>query len=126
MAPLIILVEFLVKPDFAERFAKVIAVNAKASVERERGCQRFDVLLVPEEPRRFWLYEIYDDDRAFDRHIQSRHFKVFAKAIDGQIEERRVWRLGFQDGSPNIRKAARRTGGKAKDGKNGKTRAKAK
>jgi (4S)-4-hydroxy-5-phosphonooxypentane-2,3-dione isomerase len=114
MAPLVILVEFRVKPHFAERFGKLISANAKASVEREPGCQRFDVLVGPEDPRRFWLYEIYDDDAAFDHHLQSRHFKVFTEAIEGQIEERALWRLGFHCGTPKIGKARKTTGGKAK------------
>ena len=80
MAPLVILVEFLVKPDFVQRFARLIRANAKASVEREPGCRRFDVLLGPDDPRRFVLYEIYDDDVAFDRHLQTPHFKSFAAA----------------------------------------------
>ena len=100
MSPLVILVEFLVKPEFVERFGGLIATNAKASVAREPGCQRFDVLLGPEEPRRVWLYEIYDDEAAFEAHLKSQHFKAFAAATDGQIERRSVWRLGFHAGSP--------------------------
>jgi (4S)-4-hydroxy-5-phosphonooxypentane-2,3-dione isomerase len=114
MAPLVILVEFLVKPDFVARFSKLISANAKASVEREPGCQRFDVLLGPEDPQRFWLYEIYDDDAAFDRHLQSRHFKVFAVAIEGQIEKRSIWRLGLHSDGTTAGKIRKKARGKAK------------
>jgi autoinducer 2-degrading protein len=114
MAPLVILVEFRVKSHFAERFGKLISANAKASVEREPGCQRFDVLVRPEDPRQFWLYEVYDDDEAFDRHVQSRHFKIFAEAIKGQIEERSLWRLSFRSGGPKVGKTWETTGGEAK------------
>lgn len=95
MAPLVILVEFVIKPGFVPSFTKLIRANAKASVEREPGCRRFDVLLGPDDPRRFVLYEIYDDDAAFEQHRQTRHFKVFTKASEGQIEQRLVRRLGF-------------------------------
>ena len=100
MAPLVILVEFVVKPAFVARFSRLIAANAKASVEREPGCRRFDVLQGPASPQSFWLYEIYDDDAAFDAHLKSRHFKVFAAAIEGQLDGRSLWRLGFHAGSP--------------------------
>ena len=44
MRPLVVLVELLVKPSFVAQFRDLIAVNARASLERELGCKRFDVL----------------------------------------------------------------------------------
>ena len=122
MVPLVILVEFLVKPDFVQRFARLISANAKASVEKEPGCRRFDVLLAPDDPCRFVLYEIYDDAAAFDRHIETRHFKAFAAATEGQIVERSVRRLGFVWPKEKRGPARRKTGSK----KRGKTRVKTK
>jgi quinol monooxygenase YgiN len=94
--PLVVLVEFLVKTAFAERFGELIRVNAAASLEREHGCRRFDVLVESEHPRRFVLYEIYDDAGAFDLHLRSPHYRSFAEAIEDQIEERSIRRLLFQ------------------------------
>jgi quinol monooxygenase YgiN len=34
----------------------------------EPGCSRFDVLVDPKVPTKFTLYEIYDDEAAFDAH----------------------------------------------------------
>jgi (4S)-4-hydroxy-5-phosphonooxypentane-2,3-dione isomerase len=95
MRPLVVLVEFLVKPSFVGRFRDLISVNAEASLERERGCRRFDVLVDPKEPRRFVLYEIYDDEAAFDEHLASAHYRSFAAAIENEIEQRFVRRLAF-------------------------------
>jgi autoinducer 2-degrading protein len=92
---LVLLVEFLVRPGFAECFGQLILANARASVEHERGCRRFDVLVEPQDRCRFVLYEIYDDEAAFDLHLRSPHYHSFVAAIDGQIEERSVRRLGF-------------------------------
>ena len=97
MRPLVVLVEFLVTPNFVKRFGELIAANAQASLERESGCRRFDVLVDPKEPRRFVLYEIYDDNNAFDLHLRSAHYRSFAEAIEGEIEERSVRRLVFSD-----------------------------
>ncbi len=93
--PLVLLVEFLVRPGFAERFGELVLANAQASVAEEQGCRRFDVLVGPDDPRRFILYEIYDDQAAFELHLRSPHYLGFAAAIDGEIEERSVRRLGF-------------------------------
>ena len=126
MVPLVILVEFLVKPEFVSRFTRLIRANAKASLEREPGCRRFDVLLGPADPCRFVLYEIYDDAAAFDRHIETRHFKSFAAATEGQIVERSVRRLGFVWPKEERGPAAKKTG-KKKQGKTGvKTKGKRK
>ena len=97
MRPLVVLVEFLVKASFRERFRELVAVNAKASLERERGCRRFDVLIEPDEPRKFVLFEIYDDAAAFDEHLRSSHYKSFARAIANEIEHRSIHRLTFSD-----------------------------
>jgi hypothetical protein len=40
MRPLVVLVEFLVKPSFTAQFRDLVAVNAKASLERKVGCKR--------------------------------------------------------------------------------------
>ena len=95
MRPLVVLVEMLVKPSFVMRFRDLIAANAKASVQREAGCQRFDVLCDPAEPRRFVLYEIYDDEEAFAAHLASSHYLSFAASIDNQIDQRAIRRLAF-------------------------------
>jgi autoinducer 2-degrading protein len=100
---LVLLVEFLVRPGFAERFGELILANARASLEREAGCRRFDVLMVPQDGRRFVLYEIYDDDAAFELHLRSPHYHSFAAAIDGQIEDRSLRRLRFHAPPPESR-----------------------
>ena len=95
MRPLVVLVEILVKPSFVTQFRDLIVANAKTSLEREMGCKRFDVLVEPEEPRRFVLYEIYEDGAAFDEHLASSHYLSFADAIEGEIEQRTISRLAF-------------------------------
>ena len=92
MRPLVVL---LVKPSFIAQFRDLIAVNAKASLEREVGCKRFDVLFDPEEPQRFVLYELYENQVAFDEHLASSHYLSFAEAIEGEIEQRSIGRLAF-------------------------------
>jgi quinol monooxygenase YgiN len=95
MRPLVVLIELLVKPSFIAQFRDLIAANAKASLEREVGCKRFDVLFDPEEPLRFVLYEIYEDQAAFDEHLASSHYLSFADAIEDKIEQRSISRLAF-------------------------------
>ncbi|MBV9959586.1 MAG: antibiotic biosynthesis monooxygenase [Acidobacteria bacterium] len=97
MRQLAVLVELLIKETFAAHFGELIAANAEASLKDEEGCRRFDVLVDSDEPRRFVLYEIYDDERAFDLHLRTPHYQRFAKGIEGFVEERSVRRFSFFD-----------------------------
>jgi (4S)-4-hydroxy-5-phosphonooxypentane-2,3-dione isomerase len=95
MALVAILVEFTVKSDAVARFRELITTNAKRSLSDEPGCQRFDVLSPADDPARIVLYEIYDDDRAFDHHLATPHYKDFAAAAEPLIETRSIKRLQF-------------------------------
>ena len=95
MARVAILVEFTVKPDAVGRFRELITTNAARSLSDEPGCRRFDVLSPADEPGRIVLYEIYDDDHAFERHLATPHYKEFAAAAEPMIETRSIQRLQF-------------------------------
>jgi autoinducer 2-degrading protein len=92
---LAILVEFVIKRAALGEFRRLIAENARSSLESESGCRRFDVLSVQEEPSRIILYEIYVDEAAFGRHLQMHHYKIFAEASKSMIESVSVRRLTF-------------------------------
>jgi quinol monooxygenase YgiN len=53
------------------------------------------VLVEQEEPRRFVLHEIYENEAAFDEHLATSHYLSFADAIENEIEQRSVRRLAF-------------------------------
>ena len=91
----VVLVEVLEKPSFVAQSRDLIAVNAKASLESELGCKRFDVLVEPEDPQRFVLYEIYEDEAAFDDLLASSFYLSVADAIENEMEERSIRRLAF-------------------------------
>ena len=111
--PLVIYVDFTVKQGAVERFRELILANARHSLRDEPGCRRFDVLASAEAPRRIVLYEIYEDAAAFDFHVTTPHYKVFAAAAESLLETRSVQRLTFLDASLNTdaeRKTARHAG----------------
>jgi quinol monooxygenase YgiN len=110
--PLVIYVDFTVKQGAVERFRELILANARHSLQDEPGCRRFDVLVSAEEPRRIVLYEIYEDAAAFDFHVATPHYKVFAAAVEGLLEARSVQRLTFLDTGLNG-DAERKTAGYA-------------
>lgn len=44
----------------------------------EPGCRQYQAHRSPADPRRFFLYEQYDDQAALDAHRASPHFAQFA------------------------------------------------
>ena len=102
MPGLVVLVEFEIKPDRVDEFFKLVCINAAASFRDEPGCRKFDVMREPSNPARanvITLYEIYDDEAAFEAHQRTSHFATFSKAIDGMelgraIRKFDVWENG--------------------------------
>ncbi len=89
---LCILVRFTLHPGARPAFLDLVKANAAASVASEPGCTRFDVL-EGDEPDEVVLYEIYDDDVAFDVHLASAHFKSFDEASSPLVVTKAVQRL---------------------------------
>jgi (4S)-4-hydroxy-5-phosphonooxypentane-2,3-dione isomerase len=93
---IVIIVEFRVISDEHEAFLRLILDNAAASLKREPGCIRFDVL-VPEGQARgsFMLYEIYADATAFEDHLRSEHYRLFDERVSPLVVEKKVARFGI-------------------------------
>jgi (4S)-4-hydroxy-5-phosphonooxypentane-2,3-dione isomerase len=85
-----LIVEFEVQSAYVGEFRKLIAVNARRSLADEPGCHRFDVLVDPKDPTKFTLYEIYDDEAAFDAHRKTQHFEAFFAEATSMIVNQRA------------------------------------
>ena len=91
MAPYAIIVEFDLAEGAFEQFHALVVTNANASEQDEPGCQRFDVLVPKDAADKVVLYEVYDDEAAFQAHLETDHFKAFAVAIEGLETARRIY-----------------------------------
>lgn len=91
----VILVDFHLKPGAGSEFRRMIDENADASVKTEPGCLQFDVLEPEGEGERVLLYEIYSDRAAFDAHLRTEHFRVFAGASESLILQKTVTRCNL-------------------------------
>ncbi len=86
-------VEIRIKPGNVDTFMQRLAENA-AAARKEPGCRQFDVDVDPNDPTRVMLYEVYADDRAFEAHQQTPHFRKYvAEAVPLLASrERHVWK----------------------------------
>lgn len=74
-------VDLRIKPENIEGFIAQALENAAHS-RKEPGCKQFDVLVDPKDRSVVLLYEVYLDEKAFDAHQQTAHFKKYlAEAV---------------------------------------------
>ena len=95
----VIIAPIQIKPGCKEQFMEAIIPDAIGSVNDEPGCRRFDVIQDAGDENRIWLYEVYDDEDAFQAHTQAPHFIKFRDATAGiRVEGIR----GAARGSSNV------------------------
>jgi quinol monooxygenase YgiN len=90
---LVIVVEFRILPAHVQAFHQAIVDNARESVESEVGCHQFDVCHDPADPALFYLYELYDDEAAFQVHLASAHFLQMNAATAPWVASKTVRKL---------------------------------
>jgi quinol monooxygenase YgiN len=73
----IIIAPIQIKEGFKDQYIKGIKENASGAVNDEPGCSRFDVVQDATDENRIWVYEVYDDEAAFQAHTQAPHFLKF-------------------------------------------------
>ena len=77
----VLTVSIRIKPENVEAFLKGALANARAA-RKEPGCRQFEVLVDPNDRTKVLLFEVYDDERAFEAHQQTPHFKKYlAEAV---------------------------------------------
>ena len=75
------MVNIRIKPESVDAFMKTLTGERRAA-RKEPGCQQFDVLVDPKDKTKVMLYEVYNDEKAFEAHQQTPHFKKYlAEAV---------------------------------------------
>jgi quinol monooxygenase YgiN len=89
----VLAVTIRIKPESVDAFMKGVLANAREA-RKEPGCRQFEVLVDPADRSQVMLFEVYDDEAAFEAHQQTPHFKKYlAEAVPLLASrERRVWK----------------------------------
>ena len=89
----VLVVSIRIKPENVERWMKMALENAREA-RKEPGCRQFEVLVDPKDKTKVMLYEVYNDDKAFEAHQQTPHFRKYvAEAVPLLASrERQVWK----------------------------------
>jgi autoinducer 2-degrading protein len=80
-APFVVIAEFEVPTEHRTEFLELCAFDSLRSTTDEAGCRQFDVNTSDEAPQVVILYEVYDDRAAFDKHLTTPHYDVFAAGL---------------------------------------------
>ena len=94
----VVVVDFEVKREDAEAFRELVLAQARNSLELEEACHVFDVAQPPDEPERFFLYELYDDEAAFQAHLESAHFLDFNAKVEPMTVSKEVRTMDLVSG----------------------------
>ena len=90
---LVLQVNIRIKPENVDAFMAQVIANARAA-RSERGCTQFEVFVDPEDKTSVMLFEVYDDQKAFEAHQAGAAFKKYlAEAVPLLASrERQFWK----------------------------------
>ncbi len=86
----VVCVEFEIDLGQTDVFMAAVRTNAEQSFYQEVGCQQFDVCQDRHFPNFVFLYEVYDDEAAFETHKLTQHYGVFNQAIVGMVVNKSI------------------------------------
>ena len=81
----VVCVEFEIESGQTDVFMAAVRTNAEQSFNQEVGCQQFDVCQDRQFPNSVFLYEVYDDEAAFETHKRTHHYGAFNQATGGMV-----------------------------------------
>ena len=89
---LVLQVNIRIKAENVDVFMGKLIENAKAA-RSEPGCSQFEVFVDPEDKTSVMLFEVYDDQKAFEAHQAGDAFKKYlANAVPLLASrERQFW-----------------------------------
>jgi len=89
---LVLQVNIRIKPENVDAFMSKLLENGRAA-RGEPGCQQFEVLVDPEDKTKVMLFEVYDDQKAFEVHQAGDAFKKYIASAVPLLasRERQFW-----------------------------------
>jgi autoinducer 2-degrading protein len=80
-------VDLDIVPTEMEKYLVAIKENGAASVQ-EPGCRQFDIMVLASNPNHIFLYEVYDNEAAYQAHRTTDHFKKYAATTANMVAQR--------------------------------------
>ncbi len=90
---LVLQVNIRIKPENVDAFMSKVIENGRAA-RSETGCKQFEVLVDPDDRTKVMLFEVYDDQKAFEAHQAGAAFKKYIETAVPLLasRERQFWK----------------------------------
>jgi autoinducer 2-degrading protein len=80
-------VDLDIVPAQRDAYLAAIKENSMAAIQ-EPGCKEFDILVLADDPNYLFLFEVYENEAAFQTHRASEHFKKYAALTANMVAKR--------------------------------------
>ena|SRR5436309_1842680 len=87
----IVVVRLEIRPEHRQDFIKAAFQDGHDSNLNEPGTRRFELIQDESNPNRFYLSEVYEDQAAFEAHVNGPYFQAFAAAASGYYAQKPTW-----------------------------------
>ncbi len=98
MSAIVLVVELTLVPGSKANFLARVRRHREIVLKEEPGCQRFDVLVPHDRDDTVLLHEVYDDQAAFDAHMETPHMKAYREDTGPMVADRRRTLCRLDDG----------------------------
>jgi quinol monooxygenase YgiN len=88
--PYVRLAELDIDPAQLARFHAAVREGVEAAVRVEPGVLTLYVVSEKDHPNRVRVFEVYTDERAYQTHIQTPHFRKFRATTDKMVRSRKL------------------------------------
>lgn len=76
-----------------DTFYKVGMKNFRTSYEEEGGTLAMDASSLRENPLEYKVFEVYEDETAYQVHLNSSHFQAYVEQVGSQLTKREVFEV---------------------------------
>jgi (4S)-4-hydroxy-5-phosphonooxypentane-2,3-dione isomerase len=80
-------VDIDIAPGQIDAYLAALKENGAAAVH-EPGCQEFNITVSPKDPNHVFIFEVYDNEAAFQAHRATDHYKKYAATTKEMVAKR--------------------------------------
>jgi quinol monooxygenase YgiN len=88
--PLVRIAELEIDPAQLERYKAAVTEEIETSIRAEPGVLAIYSVALKDNPSHLRFFEIYADESAYKRHLESPHFKKYVDVTKSMITSRRL------------------------------------
>jgi quinol monooxygenase YgiN len=92
MSKITVVAKIVAKKDCIEA-VKTELLKLIPPTRKESGCIEYNLHEDNSDPSIFLFYETWEDAVSIEKHINTDHYKAYAKALDGLLEEKVVYKM---------------------------------